>query len=103
MKIIAMPRGAGKTRAAMELCVAENKAGRCTYIVCATQEIAHRMGRESVRLGLNMPFPISFHEFLTRPSGRFIQGYIIDDIDLCLRLAVPVPVIAITLTEEEPG
>lgn len=98
MQIILRPRGAGKTTEIVKWCV--EKGG---YIVCKDLEECYRVAKIAKEAGYSIPFPISFDEFLSKPSyGRNIQQFLIDDADLLLqRLARGAVVCVISLTQEE--
>ncbi len=75
MEIITGGRQTGKTTKIIQ--VAAEKFG---YIICRSQSDAHRIARMAKKMGLDIPFPISYSEFL---SGRHrvnpgIKGYLFD-------------------------
>jgi hypothetical protein len=97
----------------LQVVMGENKTERAirlsasspwpTYIVSATHKDAGRIFRRAVELGLEIPFPISFDEFLKGAfCGKNIKGFIVDDVDRLLRvLGRGVPIVALTVTERE--
>ena len=94
MEIIVRGRRLGKTE---ELIKESAKTGY--YIVAINHRLAEITSRAK-ELGLKIPFPITFSEFL---DGRFrgldIKGFLIDDVDvLLLQLSRGVPIAAVTIT-----
>lgn len=70
------------------------------YIVCRCRTEAQRIHKRALEMGKQIPFPITFDEFI---QGRYrslnINGFLIDDADLLLRkMAGIVPVNAVTAT-----
>ena len=53
------------------------------------------MAREQ---NLDIPFPITYHEFLEGRYGMWISGFLIDDADELLRQISRAPITAITMT-----
>jgi hypothetical protein len=97
MKII-LARGHGKTIDAIRIAAEDG-----LYIVCIDRNEAGRVFSCSREFGLDIPFPITFSEFLEgRFSGKGIKGFVIDNADQLLAyIARGVPVAAITMTKEE--
>ena len=76
-ELIIAGRGHGKTRRCIEL-AHKHKA----YIVCPTRKDALRIMRMAEEMGKgDILFPITSSEFLTGRFGRFITGFVIDDVD----------------------
>lgn len=100
MKIIARPRQAGKTTDLIKL-AAEHFA----YIVCVSHEHAYQLATQARAAGLDIPFPLTFDEFIEgRFFGKGVRGFVIDDVDMLLsRMAHGVPVLAMSATTEDPG
>lgn len=95
MKIIYKPRQCGKTIEAIKM-----SAETGSYIVCRSQGECRRVFRMAQVLGLNIPFPISFDEFLRgKYHGRHIKGFIIDNADMFLQYLTPVRVECVTLSK----
>ena len=71
------------------------------YIVCSNvcrARIVHMYARE---LGFDIPFPLTFSEFLLgKYYAKGIKGLLFDDIDDILENISKVPVNAITMTIE---
>jgi hypothetical protein len=98
MKTIIMPRGAGKTTKAIEIA-----AEGFLYMVVRDRREVQRVAAIARERGLDIPFPLTFDEFLGRQfHGRGIRGFVIDGADALLaRLASGVPVAAVTMDAEE--
>ncbi len=96
MIIIHRPRLAGKT---MELIRAS--AHYWHYIVCENMKEASRICNAAEQMGLKIPQPITYDEFINkRYHGRGIKGFLIDNVDLLLQVLSPgVPIAGISLTE----
>jgi len=97
MEWIILPRQGGKTTRAVKLA-----AERYAYIVAADAQRVEHIASVAKKAGLDIPFPITFAEFM---SGRFhrrgIKASIIEDVDeLLCRMAGGVPVMAATATGE---
>lgn len=99
MNIILRPRGAGKTTDAIKIC-AENHA----YMIVMNQKRATEVFHHAKKIGYDIPFPLTFEEFLEghyHPAG--VKKVFIDDLDLLLRyLHHPdIQIIGTTFTEEK--
>ena len=96
MNIIIKPRGGGKTTEAIRL-AAEHQY----HIVCVRE--ARMIYRKAQLLGLDIPFPITFTDFIKGTFvGQDIKGFIIDNLDLLLlQLSRGVLVNTITLSSPE--
>jgi hypothetical protein len=92
MKIDIRPRRAGKTTDLIKEC-AENGG----YIVCAHRREAHNIHKAARQMGLEIPLPITFNEFV---RGEFVgigvKVIYIDNIDLCIQSISSAPVKTIT-------
>lgn len=88
-----MKRGFGKTT---QLIIKSAKSGN--YIVCHTKDEAKRIKDQANRLGLNIPLPITYSEFLEKQyDGTYVNGFLIDNLELFLPYLTNVPINAITL------
>lgn len=97
MKIIYKPRRTGKTTDLIKL---SHESGG--YIVCFNQIEAERVFRIAIGMNCNIPFPISFDEFITKQyHGSGIKEFYIDNIDMCIQEVSPVPVQTITISKTE--
>ena len=97
VKVICRPRGAGKTTELIKL-----SAKNHLYIVCKDMKETGRIAGVARNMDLQIPFPITFQEFI---DGRFcpkgIKGFYIDNVeDLLSALARGVPVEAFSVTRE---
>lgn len=97
MKVRVLPRRGGKTAEMIRLAAEE-----FLYIVCPDQAEARRIAGEAERLGLDIPFPLTFSEFRNHDYyGKGIKGFAIDNVDMFVQSMTHVPVRAVTLTGEE--
>lgn len=97
MKVIATGRQRGKTTEMIKLAAAE-----FLYIVVPTTKRAEQVFHEARGMGLDIPFPLTWHEFAQRryhPPGT--NGFLIDDLDVCVQAMTPLPVKAISVTVDE--
>lgn len=98
MKKIILPRSGGKTD--MLIWQSSNSGD---YIVCRDGKTVQNIARRAMDLGVKIPFPLSYDEFLDRryyKSG--IRGFLIDDANKLIEiLSKGVPVNAITMRAEE--
>lgn len=93
MKIIIRPRRAGKTYELIKL-AAENNL----YIVCANKSQVRDIADHAHKLGFNIPFPLSWGEFVGQQYyGKNIDGFVIDNLDMCVQSMTPVEIKAITM------
>jgi len=95
MEKIILGRGQGKTT---ELIKRSAESGH--YIVCSSIDEASRISAEARSMGLHIPLPISYREFIDREySSRNIKGFLIDNVDLLIKVISPVPITAMTITQ----
>ena len=95
MDIIVKDRGAGKTTALIH-----QSAKTYFYIVTRNHETAHAIFQQASALGLKIPFPLTYGEFIEhRYYGAGVRGILIDDADELLQSMANVPIHAITLTQ----
>jgi hypothetical protein len=96
--IIILPDGGGKTTELIK-----RSAESFAYIVVATRKDATRVFHQAKDMGLDIPFPLTFAEFLNREYYRpGIRGVLIDDLDLLVGFMTTgrLPVLAVTWTEQ---
>lgn len=98
MKVYYKEKGKGKTTELIKTAVKD-----FLYMVVKDNERAHQVFRQAKEMGLDIPFPITFREFV---NGRFygsgVRGFAIDDVDMLVEyLARGRPVKAISLTKEK--
>lgn len=102
MIIIASGRKTSRTTRLIEMSAEAESRGEVNYIVCGTREQAYRIAQKAKELGLNIGFPITYHEFLDHQYyDRHIDHLLIDNADYLLQGMTPVPIKAITLLKEE--
>lgn len=95
MKLIVKPVGGGKTTELIRM------ADGCNgYIVCRgtmVSEIAER----AQRLECKINYPISYYEFISMHyHGKGVKCFYVDDIDALVSSMTPVPVKAMTVTDD---
>lgn len=97
MKKIITHRGFGKT---YQLIKESSVTGN--YIVCHNMNAASEVMSDAKRYGFSIPMPITHDEFIERRySGRNINGFLIDNVEMLLdRLSPMVPIKTITLTQD---
>ena len=93
MKKIIKARGDGKTTDLIQL---SHETG--AYIVCRSQETCSMISAMAREQKLDIPFPITYQEFLEGRYGMRISGFLIDDADELLQRLSRVPIDAITMT-----
>jgi len=95
MKIIFRPRRAGKTTDLIKEC--SEKGG---YMVCHNYEEAHRVFKLAKDMGLNIPLPITYAQFVNKEYyGIGVKSFHIDNIDMLITYISSVPVETITLAD----
>lgn len=77
MKVVVLPRGRGKTSSL--LAVSSEKGLR---IVCFSVRECRRLYHLSNRNQIEIPFPITYYEFVTRRYHGNGKGFCIDNFDL---------------------
>lgn len=93
MEKIIMQRGYGKTT---QLIKKSAKSG--DYIVCHRLDEAKQIKYEAKQMGLDIPLPITYSEFVEkRYHGRKISGFLIDNLEMFLQYLSSVPVNVITM------
>jgi len=78
MKIIAMPRGQGKTTELIRM-AAQDKG--VAYLVVANMARADRVASMAQRMGEKVRFPITYTQVQTHQLGANISALYIDDLD----------------------
>lgn len=93
MEKIIMNRGYGKTTQLIK-----KSAKTSNYIVCQNQLEASRIQDEAQKLGLDIPFPITYREFIRHEyRGQNINGFLIDNLEYLLQYLSVVPINAVTM------
>jgi hypothetical protein len=98
VKVIHKPSQTEKTTELIE--IASQEGG---YIVCHNREEAYRISKTAEEIGKQIPFPITYDEYLNGSfCGKNIKAFYIDNVDLLLsRIAKGVPVNAISVNKED--
>ena len=98
MKVIARPRQGGKTTDLVKLAAQE-----FLYVVCPDRHQVRHVQRMAAEMGLDIPFPMTWGEFLRCDyHSKGVQGFVIDNLDLCIQSMSPVvPVRAVSLTDAD--
>ena len=98
MKIISGKRSSGKS-----IRLIKEAASNFSYIVCANRKRVRYISEWAKAFGYDMPFPITYDEFLlAKFTGTRIKSFVIDDVDDLLRyIARGVPVKAFTYSVDE--
>ena len=97
MEKIIQERASGKTAKLIK-----RSAQTGDYIVCYSLAQASNVQLRANDMGLKIPFPISFREFIKGEYGRDgIKGFLIDDLDFCIQSYITVPINAITMSNEK--
>ena len=95
MKVIYLPRGKGKTTELIKMAAKENN-----YIVCISQAHCRVLFNQAQSMELDIPFPITFSEFINHEyHGKGINGFMIDNADMLLQQMSSVPINAVTITD----
>lgn len=96
MRVITLPNGAGKTT---ELIKISQETG--AYIVCHSMDEASRIRSAAIDMGVNVPFPLTYDEFIQhRYHIQGVRAVLVDNIDMLVRYISRVPVGAITITTD---
>lgn len=94
MELIYLGRGEGKTTKLIEL---SSKDGG--YIVCHSMNECRRIAGVARDMGMNIPFPICYGEFMERRyNSQGVKNLYIDNVDMLLRSISMQEIKAITLT-----
>jgi hypothetical protein len=97
MKVYARPRQGGKTTELVRLAAQE-----FLYVVCPDRAQALHVQRVARDMGLDIPFPMTWGEFLRCDyHSKGVRGFVIDNLDLCIQGMSHVPVRAVSLTDED--
>ena len=94
MKLFIGKRRTGKTTKVIKLAAKE-----FAYIVCIDQREVDRVWEESHKMKLDIPFPITFNDFLHgQYSPHGVKALIIDNADMLLQKMSRSPLLAISMT-----
>lgn len=93
MKIIVRPRRAGKTYDLIKQAAEEN-----LYIICPNRSQVHDIADQARKMELVIPFPLTWQEFIQQQYyGKHIEGFVIDNLDICIQSMSPVEIKAVSL------
>lgn len=93
MKKIILDRGKGKTTELIKM-----SAETGDYIVVGSLDECSFVSDMARKLGYNIPFPISYQEFVNKQyHAKGIKGFLIDNVERLVQYMSNVPVNAITL------
>ena len=97
MKVYARPRQGGKTTELIRLAAEE-----FLYVDSPDQAQVRYVARTARDMGLDIPFPLTWQEFTSgRYEGKGINGFVIDNLDMCIQQMTTVPVRAVSLTDAD--
>lgn len=93
MKKIISSRGTGKTAKIIQMSAANG-----SYIVCHSLKEANEIQNRASEMGLKIPLPITYHEFLHQKYYlKGVKGFLLEDVDIFLQSLAPgIPIEAIT-------
>lgn len=99
MKVIHWPRAAGRTTKLIK-----ESAEHQYHIICMNMTECKRIEKEAERMGVEIPHPIAFHEFIDC-TGRMVglrpKGLLIDNADFLLQqFARDIPIKTIVITDD---
>lgn len=87
-------RQTGKTH---DLIVTSNATGK--YIVCRDRQHAHYIAQKAEKMGMNIPFPITYAE-LPIVNGSFIEDVLVDDLVSLAEYFIKRPIVGATIDTE---
>ena len=97
MNVYARPRRGGKTTELVRLAAEE-----FLYVVCPDRQQVRYVQRVARDMGLDIPFPMTWGEFLRGDyRSKGVKGFVIDNLDLCIQQMTTVPVRAVSLTDAD--
>lgn len=100
MRVIIRPRGTGRTEELIRVCAEAEAKGEVSYIVCSSQEEAHRIFQRSQELKLTIGFPVTSYEFFNHKyHAPHIKNFFIDNADYLLQSLTPVHISVVTMEE----
>lgn len=94
MKILAWPRQSGRTSEIIKMCAEEGG-----YIITRSIEAAYKIREQARIMGLSIPFPLSYKEFVDKKYyPRGVEKFYIDDVEALLSYIAPaVKIEAVTI------
>ena len=94
MQTYIISKGKGKTTKLIQ-----KSAETGNYIVCYSLDEANSIQVFAQDMGLKIPLPITYDEFLNKQYyGKDINGFLIDNADMFLQSLSNVPINSITVT-----
>jgi hypothetical protein len=97
MKKIIGNRNTGKTTELIKM-----SAEKGFYIVCKNQSEASNIAIKALDLDLQIPFPITYEEFINKDYyPRGIRGFLIDNVEMLLLRLTNVNIEAITMNIDD--
>lgn len=98
MTLITGKRGTGKSTWLLH-----ESARTMQYIVCSHHAVAVSLQRAAQNLGLDIPFPLTYDEFVHQKFyGKGIKGFLIDNVEFLFQyISGSVPVTAVVLGVNE--
>lgn len=97
MDIDCSARRSGKTQRMIE-----RSARDWLYIVCIDRREVQRVFKLAREQGLDIPFPLTFDEFLRGSyCSRGVRGVLIDNIDVAVQRMSKVPIVSVSLARPE--
>jgi hypothetical protein len=96
MEKIIKERNSGKTTELIKI-----SAQTKNYIICHDHREANRIQDMAHKMGLNIPLPITYREFVGKSYyAKGIKGFLIDNIEMFCQSLTTVPINAITLNPD---
>jgi hypothetical protein len=92
MEKIIMVRGYGKTTQLIK-----KSAQNGDYIVCYNTDEALYIQHMAKNMGLDIPLPVTYREFLNKEYSDNIKGFLFDNVDEFLQSISKVPIKTITM------
>jgi hypothetical protein len=96
MEFYTGPKGSGKTTLLIR-----KSAETGAYIVCRSHNEASRLQIAAKEIGLSIPLPITYSEFLAGQYAKHIHGFLIDDLHGLFDQITNIPILAVTGETEE--
>lgn len=97
MKMIIRKRATGKTTELIKIAAQNNST-----IVCVNNTRVNNVLEQANKMGLEIKQPITWYYFVAKSNrGSGITGFLIDDLDACVQSMTDVPILVVTMTEED--
>lgn len=102
MRVIAGGRKSSRTTRLIEMSAQAALDGKVSYIVCASHEQARSIFQKAKEMSLDIPFPISYLDFMNRSYGKHhTDSFLIDNADHLLQGLTTVDIEAIVVEAED--